>query len=411
MSKYPDIPVSHYRSVDKFTQTLKFQVLVCGDITHNANKFYSLELQTDGDGYQLFSHYGRIGQTGAFGRRIMPSLAIAEKEFDKTIKSKRKKGYRDIELASPNIGSSNIRQQVQNASTPKIALDKFKPSISSLISFFAEENIHDILGKTALTLTGRGLQTPLGPVSHTQIAKARAVLKELSVNPSTDLMNQYFSMIPREMKAVTALTDNDFARESELLDQIESAVSCEAAEIPFDLDECDPKDVRSWFEKSRASNHQNLLDWKVLRTFDIIRKVDNFVEENIVKVWHGSRTCNVLSILVNGLVIPLRPSTGRMFGPAVYGAINSTKALNYSTGFWGNGPRTRYNNLAYLFVAEFAMGGNIYYPSSSFSNSVTRPYTSAWAQKDRARLYNDELMVYDTNRCRLLKLVELKKGI
>jgi predicted DNA-binding WGR domain protein len=410
MSKYPETTAYSYTDMGNFTTTTEFKFLVCGNIDNNANKFYSLELQTDGSAYRLFSHYGRIGQTGAYGIRVMPDEKSALKEFGRIIKGKKGKGYNEIELAVPSIGSKNIRKQIIEVSS-NVSFDKFEPKIQSLVNFFVEENIHNILGKTALTLTGRGLETPLGPVSHTQIKRARDLLRELSENPSNASMNLYYSLIPRVAKVMKPLDDDGFSKESELLDQIESAISCENKEdLPFNLVECDHKPIAANFEATRASNHGNLRDWKVKRAFSVERSTNDFKDDgNIVKVWHGSGTCNTLSILVNGLTIPLRPSTGRMFGPAIYGAINSTKALNYSTGFWHNRSGSNRGDTAYLFVAEFSMGGNIYYPRTSFSNRISDPHTSAWAKRELANLYNDELMVYDVKRCRLVNLVELTK--
>jgi len=88
----------------------------------------------------------------------------------------------------------------------------------------------------------------------------------------------------------------------------------------------------------------------------------------------------------------------------VYGANNSTKSLNYSTGFWG-GSRNKFDN-SFLFIADFALG-----KEHRVSSPTSRPpsgYDSIYAQKGSS-LYNDEFIVYRLNQVTLKYLVEMKK--
>jgi hypothetical protein len=94
-----------------------------------------------------------------------------------------------------------------------------------------------------------------------------------------------------------------------------------------------------------------------------------------------------------------------MHGDGVYGAINSTKSLNYSIGFWGSS-RSKFKN-SFLILADFAMGKTYTSQSTNF-NGAPKGYDSIWAKKGRS-LYNDELIVYSLPQCTLKYLVEMVK--
>lgn len=340
MSSFPERDISSHTDIDGFTETKKYKVLACGNILGNANKFYCLEIQynpTTGC-YRLFCHRGRIGSSSAYGVREeldghkIKAMHEIEREFDKIIASKlrgkKKQGkdgdkyaeaYEEVELTSPNVGSSNIRKTLstsQTVKTPAINVSAFEPAVQAVLTQVAEENIHNILATTSLKLTGRGLSTPLGPLSLSQVAQARQLLTELERNTAIELMNRYFSLIPRQMKRTKALTDADFVREFELLDQLEAAVTYaddtdKKVSLGFKMRLIDPTPISRWFEDSRASNHGQLRGWKVRQVFAVERDKDNAFPQklievggNPIKVWHGSKNCNILSILMNGLIIP-----------------------------------------------------------------------------------------------------------
>ena len=128
---------------------------------------------------------------------------------------------------------------------------------------------------------------------------------------------------------------------------------------------------------------------------------------SVKELFHGSQNCNILSILKNGLIVPSCNSshvTGRMFGDGIYAAHNSTKALNYSIGFWSSSGGNKFNN-AFLFLTKFAMGRkHIVYDSCYGPPSG---YDSIHARKGRG-LWNDEYIVYKLFQSSLHYLCELE---
>jgi poly [ADP-ribose] polymerase len=136
---------------------------------------------------------------------------------------------------------------------------------------------------------------------------------------------------------------------------------------------------------------------------------DGSAMPNIWELFHGSSTSNLLSILKGGLVIPSASSphvTGRLYGNGVYASKTSTKALNYSVGYWG-GIRS---NRVFMFVLDMAMGKH-YIPSRSNYTSVRYPvkgYDSTFAEPYKSGVYNDECIVYRTSQVHLKYLIEFE---
>ena len=125
-------------------------------------------------------------------------------------------------------------------------------------------------------------------------------------------------------------------------------------------------------------------------------------------LFHGSTNYNLLSILLNGLIIPSQGSgitiTGRMFGNGIYGASSSTKSLNYSMGSW-TGKKNKHPN-AFLLRVKFAMG-KVY--ESTQSGSSPRGYDSVAAYAQKTGLQNDEFIVYGLDQCTITHLLELER--
>lgn len=439
----------------EFTKTLEYAMLSCGNITANNNKYYCLELQENPGSkqYRLFCTRGRIGSTTVYGvRGPLDDYDSAKKEYDKIVASKTrgKSGgdvsrYTKIEVVKPTVGSKNICEQ----SVFSIKVDKpdlrdkikkhFGKSESRIVQQVYEENIHQISEMTTINVTCNGLETALGPVTKDHVSSARNILDELKTlkdrgrlefadSRAVKLNNDYLSMIPRKIGASIqssdmVLSDKKLMEEFDLLDQLEAAVQINADDkksdfaFGFGLKE-NPGDLRrisGLFEKTRASNHSSLSGWKVKSVFDIEHKENTArfdrcsVGGEVFTLWHGSRNCNVLSIMMNGLIIPRYNApnvTGRMYGDGIYAAHNSTKALNYSTGYWA-GRNNKYTN-AFLLVVQFKMG-NIYFPKTSLRNGPPKGYDSVHAKKGTASLYNDEYIVYSLNQQNILQLVELER--
>lgn len=450
---------------DGFNQTIAYYVMHQANVDTNHNKYYLIELQKNPQGrFRIFTHYGRLGITNIYevrdeadGRPITDEATVRE-EFEDIHKKKlrgktnketgEREAYVDVDVVSPSIGSENIRGKAEKVVTVKTAIDTTHsdPRITKLLDQLVQENIHNITSSTNIKFTASGYATELGPVTPQHVAKARVALQSVNSlikangadadDPDVKKANSaYFSLIPKAFSMrISAedmiLTSDAVLREFDILDQLETGVKMGAAmtgstsqrlnalgmEIDW-LDDVDEvKRIKGYVRGSKAGNHRgtDVWDYDVAAIYRIKLPTERARYEaavkrfgNVQEVFHGSANANLLSILKGGLIIP--PSTaghvtGRLNGPALYGAIQSTKSLNYSIGFWG-GKRSSFKN-SFLFLADFAMG-RTFETTSSTPNGAPRGYDSVWAKP--GYLHNHELMVYKLEQCTLKYLVEMTK--
>jgi len=462
------IPAKKVTSTDPgtFTETIDFQVLHCGNVTGNNNKFYCIELQKNPstDCYQIFTHYGRIGGTTVFDVRNIYNggcldLLNARKEYDRMLKQKQKgkkikepggvrvEKYVAIDVLAPSVGSDNIRRKAIKSTSASISNTPLHdtPQVDKLFRQLIAENVHHITTVTSIKLNNNGmLETPLGPVTKPHLAKARLTLDELNIylangalkatdSAVSDLNTAYLSLIPhnfgRQIQQSDWILDGTkLTEEFSLLDQLEAAITTQVSddsapsfleEAGLSFDQITDLDiiqsVSQQINRTRSSAHQNCNDWKVKHVYEMelscAEKTFTVAEQkfgNTVDLFHGSRNSNILSIMTHGLIVPPVSAahvTGRMFGDGIYAASSSTKALNYSVGYWG-GKANKYPN-AFMFIVRFAMG-KTYTTTSSRPSGAPKGYHSVHAQAGKS-LRNDEYIVYSTPQAKITHLVELSR--
>ena len=145
---------------------------------------------------------------------------------------------------------------------------------------------------------------------------------------------------------------------------------------------------------------------KVSSRFDI-KHNDLFKSANVLPLFHGTRTENVIGITKKGLLI--RPHnavlTGAMYGNGVYNGF-STKSINYTSirsSYWSGGNDSK----AYLFITDSILGNQkIATGSGNYSLSNIRPNHSLWAKGGKSGVINDEFIIYDTKQIMLKYLIE-----
>lgn len=169
-------------------------------------------------------------------------------------------------------------------------------------------------------------------------------------------------------------------------------------------------DVIRYFDSTKDVRHDSHR-YKVARAYEVetcMTQGFRHLDGTPKRLFHGSRNGNILSILLGGLIVPPKSSgiaiTGRMFGDGIYGADRSTKALNYSTGFWGGNNKS---SQAFLFVVEFSMG-KVYMAKRALQSGVPAGYESIFAEGGYD-LRNNEYIVPSTRQCRITHLLEVEK--
>lgn len=213
--------------------------------THGSSaKMYHAELQTNKSGAnaQIFTMYGPTGSVQKQEWRHFDDSAKAKKEFDRIIKSKIKKGYKEIDIAQRALGSDEAKSitkavQLKNASH----LKKAKPSV---LHQETQRLIRSIMGLTNQFVV-QTLKCPLGQLTNQQIDYGRKCLDEakLIVNKKTsskkdkekilELTNEFYGLIPHNLGAgargkLTNLLLNDLDRIMQKEDDLDTLLDAKS---------------------------------------------------------------------------------------------------------------------------------------------------------------------------------------
>ncbi len=189
-------------------EVLRKAVLQVTDIANNNNKYYAVELHqglgtaaADTAQFRVFTHYGRTDDletnpnAGAKESRYLTDLGAAEACYQQIYKEKSSasKGYKEVFLASSNIGSAKARGtssgEVDAKTLERIEGEKEKraarpPSslasdVQSLVRYIYEEATTALTTTVAAKITANGIETPLGVLTLGQIERGEAVLLQL----------------------------------------------------------------------------------------------------------------------------------------------------------------------------------------------------------------------------------------
>lgn len=426
---------------------VKEEMYVCANAAGNNNKFWEIKLYDD------FSVHIRNGRVGGNGEIQPPkefgSMEAAEAFWNTKTKEKLspRKGYTKFkgmltESSQVNITSSN--------NLADIALKQIETSSGSetanLIKYLTTKNIHNITSATTITYNAdSGLfKTPLGIVTKEGIDEARVLLDNIAPfvkkgdhhnSQFIDYLQDYMQLVPRKIgrKFVPEEIIADMTAiqvENQILDSLDASLQ-KVLSAPVDDGSGKKTDeprifnvkvevlkdskvfdhIKDFYNKTRNRMHTSYnLQPKKVYTIEISHMKKAFEERgtkvgNIMELFHGTKTANLLSILKGGLVIPKGHEshvTGAMFSTGLYFSDQSTKSLNYSQGYWSGGSR---DNNPYMLIADVAMGR--YYVPPGPSNSLPmKGYDSTFAKAHQSGVVNNEMVIYRTEQCNLKYLIE-----
>lgn len=409
------------------------ETLVYSDLGANSYKSYRIELHDDGRVVSHFSAVGKTEQTCDYG-------CVGEAFLDKKVKEKLKKGYEYAKIISADASQS--APQISRGSLADIAVSQIKytnTAIKDLIRQLANANVHKICAATSITFnTTSGLfQTPLGVVTQEALDEARNLLaffaKSTTVNASYKTkLDGYLRLIPRVKSHKMRYEDifptpDAIQKESDVLDALESSLAVVSSPAPAPVGQTAAPAVEQVFDLhldvlDDAKERQRLSDWfyssnhrthgysnvKIREIYKIHQPSVPFDEKigNFKEVFHGTSEANVLSCLKGGLRTS-PPSTvaiaGKMWGNGIYGALDSSKSLQYSFGrFTGNGGAS-----AHLFVADFALG-RLEIPKRKRGGPNTSQYDSVWAKTQNTGLRFDEIIVFRDRQVKIKYLITAK---
>jgi poly [ADP-ribose] polymerase len=430
--------------------------LQCTDIVDNHHKFYIIELYENQSKHVLKTKYGRTGGKEITEYREWNSVYRLEEEIQWLIKNKTKKGYREIETQdivkelpkNVNIINSSLPVQVVN----------FINDMFGMTTTYIQENVKTPLGNLSQNQIDKGkelLKQIEGYIKKINIDigkgfigkphKSGMVLdlgsKEELTNsaqykPLIEMCNEYYSNIPQQFSHRISLYDSlittkeHIAKQEEVLQALQDIVGLKNSGISIDeslenkyksmginiaLPTMEENDyIVDWFSKSKSKAHK--VNEKIIDILKIERPIENTTYNNSLAkmkskdVFHGTRNENVLGICTRGMLLPGQHSgaiTGAMFGRGIYGAIHSTKSMQYCGMGWRQS-----SNKNYMFVMDMALGKTMEVNSTTEyrknAKLIGKKYDSVWAKAGR-EIVHDELIVYSTAQCKINYIIKFKQ--
>lgn len=421
-------------------------ICVCFENTNN-NKAWQITLYDNDD---VLVEWGRVGK--ALQSKLHSS--VGRRKFERLINDKTSKSnspdklYTEVKAIDSNNSTISKSSSIKNVDLKEIAKKQIKynsPILANFIEWLTEINAHNILvatgGSVQYNVDSGQFKTPMGIIAPEQVKEARNVLFNLAkdvTNKNYDdnfnyNLNHYLRLIPhdfgmRKINPLTFLPDmNSVQKENDILDGLDASFNdalkpkdnnsiTKTEEKVFDteLNLVTDRDIieriNKKYETTKKGNHScSHLKLKCVYSVLIKSTKDKFdkvshVVGNIHELFHGTSSQNLLSVLKSGLkVIP--PSTayisGKMFGNGTYASPCSSKALNYSFGYWNN---TRHNR-CFMFLVDFCCG-KVYVPRSSNETFPKKGYDSTWAKQNISGVINDEVIVYKDEQCNPTYLLE-----
>jgi poly [ADP-ribose] polymerase len=416
-------------------------MLVCTDVKKNENKFWEGTLYPNGD---VVCRWGRVG--GAGQSKTFPGVGRAL--LDRKVREKTRDGYAEVAV----LGSSKSQAVAATTDAVKSQIQASNnPLIDALLARLVMENKHEIFAMSGGQIevsTDGVVKTAVGAIDLSSVKAARhklAILsdahqvKDFDSHTFTTALEDYLTLVPQKVGArrgwhATFLSAEDaITRQSAFLDQLESSIelalqSASKSEVAlpqvFDLklelleDEREFKKIDAYYRQSinrmhMAAKLRPVRAYKVeIGTMKKAFAEDGAKLQNIMHLWHGTRAFNILSIFKQGLIVPKSGGgyviTGRMYGDGVYFSDMSSKALNYSMGYWDRSRPA--DSRCFMFLADVAMG-RIYTPQG-FNARERLPHRgsdSTFAKADVSGVRNNEMIVYRTSQTNLRTLVEFSE--
>ncbi len=378
-----------------------------------SNKSYAAELQISikDNSAQIYTMWGAVGARQVEDWRHYADVAKARKEFESIIKSKIRKGYKEIDVAQRAYGSEEAKQ------ITKIV------SLKNVDAIQTTSNLHNETQRLITTLMGSTqnfvtttLRCPLGVLTESHIQNGRDVLlkaKDIVLKNKVskqakeieNLTNDFYSLIPHNLgqgsrgKLEHLLLDdiNKILQKEDDLDTLLDAKALGASLTSSSVDDqykslntefefVDKKsDLFKWLvsmvKDTRASNHKHLGDVILLNAWSIKRnnEFDTFLNtsEKIAKECGKQVIPDVLNKLVKNR-LDVNKEHNDLYNKAnVLPLFHGSKTNNLS-GLLKLGQRIR---PAGVQLSGSMYGDGLYYASQSTKSiNYTSIRQSYWAQ-------------------------------
>lgn len=353
------------------------------NIDKNSNKFYVMQIITDGHNYWVYHRYGRIGDRGVSGSKHCQGMDwTAIKTFCSTFYKKTGNKWGTPFKVKPN------KYIMMDIEEPVVISEEIIPTDAKKIPDRTRDFIKTISSQQLLTKTLQKLNVdtkrlPLGKIKKEQLSKAEETLltigkyldQDFTTNISAfghpdpegfrtqrlkELSSIFWTLLPYACGRNRPPTISNLEILGTCSDQLTEVrsinvstkiiekgttpeniyESLSASIIPIDRDEEEFEMLSKYVTITQSPRHDKLC---LLDAFSIDKKVSDpshLFEEtsNHVLLFHGSRSANFLGIFAEGLRIPINTqiSNGSVLGVGIYFADCISKSFNYcqdDTGF------------------------------------------------------------------------------
>lgn len=441
--------------------TKKYAMLIFTSVTDNNNKFYEVTLSDNGT---IEKKWGRVD-----GKGQSSTEQGSENDFNKIVKAKIAKGYVKTNIIIETLDSSTDNSKIELDTIAKRNLSfgitdtQEKKIIDDLVDLLVKSNRHQIYESSngQITIDDSGImKTKLGFVNAETIKESRVYLKKLEKKVENNnfdsnyvkYLDKFLTLIPQKVPSKKGWGDTFFTsftsigNQNDFLDLLESSLDLyvqkrkDAVEKSLQNTNTKVEDIKLFDCILRVVTDQNIIDriqkmyvktassnhsaakLKLHRIFEVHHEQmkRDFIEMsekigNVQQLWHGSRMFNILSILKNGMIIAPQNSTyqiaGRLFGNGIYLSDQSTKALNYSHGYWDSQSR---DNHCFMFLTHAALGKEYLAKDSdkaTYSRNSPLPYVgyqSTYVKAGSCGVMNNEMIIYDKRQLNISYLCEFK---
>lgn len=424
---------------------LIFENYIKTDIDGNNNKFWRWAISAAG---VVHVENGRVGGKGQVQTpKPFASKAQANRYVQSKIREKTRDGYVKFESLTSGSSQTNMSRMALEMAASEQIRTQSPHIVSDLIKRLVEANVHAIVDSTELKYDDHTgvFQTPLGIVTQESIQKARSYLFKISKHVASEdfeseeiksLLAQYLMLIPqkvgRKLVVKQVIPDTEaIGKQSGLLDDLEASIAQvdalrkqqaanqgDVVDAPkifnCEINLVEDKGIVDEIDRFYRSTMQRIHDsfgMKIKQVFAIkIDHMDSAYESggksvgNVMRLWHGTRPGNILSILKSGFVIPKGLEShccGHAYGLGCYFSDQSTKSLNYAIGRQHS---TREKQV-FMFLADVAMGKS-FTPRRSDQNLHLAGHDSVFAKGGQSGVINNEMIIFKTEQSTIKFLVE-----
>lgn len=393
--------VPEYNNVRLSPSEYEDAYLTCINPESNNYKFYWFKPREDG----LHATYGRIGSERGemFGTK---DLKNPYEPYLYWIRYYEKigKGYvdqTDIYLAPKKVPKKKV---VRKDPAYELYQELIKYAKKTVVTHLENEN-----------------------VTENQIREAKKALNQMrnrkTVKGFNNQLMKLMAVSPRKARYLTDFLAEDvsdfpeiLAREEDIVNSMEAVTIEYGSFRDYKVEVYYATDVQKEEVLSQLSPR---LQAKVDQIYRVIPKKEQedfnayLKKKNIRKVkqlWHGSRNCNWISIIKNGLSLnPDAIITGKMFGNGIYFAPSSEKSWNY-TSFRGTTWAFGTEDVGFMGLYATAYGEPLdVYSSYHYQESdlIARDKNCVHAHRG-IQLRNDEIIYYNEKAMVLNYVVRFK---